>query len=110
MPVALTAPVRLAATGEVTTIAALAAAGRVRFTTGTHTGRKVRGERTAVTHYRAELIPEKNDGQEGFWPISRAAYLSRTGRDVGAALTEPPPPAPRPAPHVATDTGTPWLS
>ena len=89
MAVRLNDPVRLSETGEVTTIAALAAEGRIRFVTGTHERRvrdSVGGKYKTVTHYHSELL----DGS-GFWPISKAAYLSRTGKKVtDESLSSPP--------------------
>lgn len=88
MPVKLTDLVRDPVTGETTTIAALAAAGRIRFTTRVKDGRKVLGERKAVTVYEAELIEDRADGVTRCWPISKAAYLSRT-RGGGDPTQEP---------------------
>lgn len=76
--VKLSSPVRISGTGEVTTIATLADQGRVRFT---------KDEEGMV--YRAELIPDQNEGETGFWDISPTAYQSRTGEAVvGSASSE----------------------
>lgn len=96
--VAMNAPINH--NGEVTTLAALAANGLLRFTTGFHDGPKRNGERKTVRHFRAELL----DGS-GFWDISRKAYESRTG----VKIPDEPPPA-KYSPFVAKDSGTPWLS
>lgn len=76
----LSAPVRITDTGEITTIAALATAGRVRFTKSDN-WRGDRGKAPRIAYF-AELIPEMNGGIEGCWEISIYVYTSRSGSEV----------------------------
>ena len=75
-------PVRHVVTGEVTTLATLADAGRLTFSAIEVEGPKRNGLRTVSTRYYADLADLSGEwaGREIGWQISRAAYLSRTGR------------------------------
>lgn len=75
---ALNAEIRVASTGEVTTIAKLADAGRIRFSVCTMTTRKRQGERHDVVRYFADLIEDRADGIISGWQIGKTAYESRT--------------------------------
>lgn len=72
--VTLSDPVRIAETGEITTIAALADAGRVKFTRSANFAASSRGKSRVA--YFAELP----DG--GCWEIGKMAYESRMGLPV----------------------------
>jgi hypothetical protein len=83
MRVSLSQSVRIAQTGETTTIAALAAQGRIRFTTCLMDTKKRAGERRTVRRYFADLVdPNAQPGVSSGWEISETAYKSRTGQAV----------------------------
>ena len=77
MRVRLTDPVQLG--GEVTTIARLAAEGRIVFRSFEVTCRKRLGERRTRIAYFADL--KDSPTGEG-WEIGKLAFLSRTGQEV----------------------------
>lgn len=78
--VALSARVHITATGETTTIAALAAQGRIRWSTCLMTGPKRNGERKETRRYFADLIdPSLPDDMSTGWEIGETAYRTRTG-------------------------------
>lgn len=83
MKTSMTQPVRVASTGEVTTLAQLAAQGRLRFTADKMETKKRAGERHIVTRYFADLIEaDAPGGVSSGWEIGATAYLSRTGQAI----------------------------
>lgn len=87
MKVSLTAQVRVASTGEVTTIAKLASEGRIRWSTCLMDTKKRNGERKTVRRYFADLVdPSLADGVSSGWEIGQTAYESRTGEAVSVAV------------------------
>jgi hypothetical protein len=79
----MTQPVRIAATGEVTTLTKLASEGRLTFSTCVMDGPKRQGERKSVTRYFADLVdPSLPEGTSTGWEIGETAYKSRTGQTI----------------------------
>lgn len=88
MRVSLNAEVRVNGTGEITTIATLAAQGRIRWSTCLMAGPKRNGERKEVRRYFADLVdPSLPDDTSTGWEIGETAYRSRTGSPLPFAGT-----------------------
>lgn len=84
--VTMSQPVRIASTGEITTLTQLANQGRLKFSSALMDGPKRNGERTTVRRYFADLVdpslpPDTSTG----WEIGETAYKSRTGQTVTIA-------------------------